>query len=124
MRRIKVTQVPGALFCGEAPGRSLYARPPSVRRGLAARDGCYLGVDGHGGAFAEAPGHRIGKAMAAEPSPTTVDGVATHVEQDRQGFLLALIQMNDAGRIEKMAKYPDTEPCMLTSGSSGRGRAS
>src|SRR5258708_15362684 len=52
------------------------------------------------------------------------DGVAAHVEQDRQGFLLALLQMNDAGRIEKMAKYPDTEPCILTSGSSGRGRAS
>jgi hypothetical protein len=36
-----------------------------------------LGVDGYGGAFAEAPGHRIGKAMAAEPSPT--DGCRRHL---------------------------------------------
>ena len=58
------------------------------------------------------------------PERQSLTGVAMHVEQDRQGFLLALIQMNDAGRIEKMAKYPDTEPCTLTSGSSGWGRAS
>jgi integrase len=38
-----------------------------------------LGIDGYGGAFAEAPGHRIGKAMAAEPSPTTVVGVIFYV---------------------------------------------
>ena len=76
---LKVTQVPGALFWGETPGRSLHARPASVRRGLAARYGSYLGVDGYGGAFAEAPGHRIGKAMAAEPSPTTVVGVFFYV---------------------------------------------
>ena len=72
---LKATQVPGALFWGEAPGTSLHARPASVRRGLAARYGSYFGLDGYGGAFAEAPGHRIGKAMAAEPSPTTVVGV-------------------------------------------------
>jgi hypothetical protein len=76
---LKVTQVPGALFWGEAPGRSLHARPAGVRRGLAARYGSYLGVDGYGGAFAEAPGHRIGKAMAAEPSPTRVVGVTFYV---------------------------------------------
>jgi hypothetical protein len=42
------------------------------------------------------------RVAAGAPVP---DGVATHVEQDRQGFLLALIQMNDAGRIEK---WPNT----------------
>ena len=46
---------------------------------MAARYGCYLGIDGYGGAFAEAPGHRIGKAMAAEPSPTTAVGVIFYV---------------------------------------------
>jgi len=38
-----------------------------------------LGGDGYGGTFAEAPGHRIGKAMAAEPSPTTVVRVIFYV---------------------------------------------
>ena len=76
---LKVTQVPGAVFWGEAPGVRSTRGLQVSDLGLAARYRSYFGVDGYGGAFAEASGHRIGKAMAAEPSPTAVVGVVFYV---------------------------------------------
>src|SRR5262249_20977462 len=62
---------PGRLSWGEGDGAFAPTRGSQASDGTSPRAyGSDLGVDGYGGAFAEAGGHRVGKAMAAEPTPT------------------------------------------------------
>ena len=69
MHRSRSRKSPRPITRVKAPGRLLPTRGPQVFDGTWPQAyGSYLDVDCHGGTFAEATGHRIGKAVAAEPS--------------------------------------------------------
>ena len=88
MHRSKSRKSPAPVTLGEGAGAFAPTRGPQVLDGTRPRAyGSYLDVDCHGGTFAEATGHRIGKAMAAEPS-SVISALAVCLPREAREFTM------------------------------------